>query len=207
MAVVAFAVVAPAGEARGHAPCRPKESRTLRHTKQVRVFELKGRYGGTTVYGCAYSIGRRYRMGDNYVDEPYDGARVAPIRIRGRSIAYVQQWHDHYGSVGAAVFVRDLRDGTLLHSFDRGGGGNSGGCASPPPYSVTDLVLAPTGSVAWIGTKAYCDHHLNEVDAIAGAGELQTLDDAPRVQPTSLAYSNGRISWLNDGKRRSAPLP
>jgi hypothetical protein len=201
-ALVAIAVLlafAPPAEAsRG---CRPHGSKTLRATKTARAYQLHGR-----VYACLHKRGERYRLGVNDLHGGFGGDYVDPIRLRGPFVGFARQWYDHYEATDATVAVKDLRDGRVVHAFSQSGQGLYVCDGAPPPYTVTDLALAPTGGVAWIASVGYCDGEREKVTTMASRRPLEVLDDSSAVGAESLFYAGGSIFWDSGGEQRSAPL-
>jgi hypothetical protein len=196
--LIATALLVAALPATADASCRPHGSKTVRASAAARVYELRG-----TVYGCLYAVGRRYQLG---VNDDELGDYVGPIRLRGRFVGFARQSFDHYGNEGATVVVRNLRNGKVLHSFSDGGGPYT--CeGQSPPYSVTDLALAPSGAVAWIAEVDYCDGTRRQVDTLATGKPREVVEEGYGIDSESLRYAGGSIFWRHfGGEERSAPL-
>jgi hypothetical protein len=205
---VAIALLLPAtSDARR--TCVPKGAKTVRVNGKVHVYKLH-----LEVSACLGRAGKRYPLGRSENVDPYGAWYVSPIRIRGTLVAFAAQSWDHYGATEATVGVIDLRDGRNVHSFGRDGGGPYICEGEPPDYTVTDLALAPSGSVAWIASVDHCEGTSQEVAALtADSEEPALLDEGSAVVANSLTYSNGLALWhrrtgfSGNHEERSAPLP
>jgi hypothetical protein len=203
---VALALLLP-GSAEAARHCQPKGAKVVRASGSVRVYKLHSR-----VYACRGRAGKRYLLGDIESYGGFGGWYVSPIRIRGPLVGFARQSYDHYGSTDATVLVKDLRDGTVLHSFSASGGMHA--CdGEGPPYTVTDLALAPSGAVAWIARVDNCEGTRQEVVTLVDGPDPTVLDDDAAIGAESLRYQNGSIFWSHggwpgpNGAERSAPLP
>jgi hypothetical protein len=203
--LAALLVVAVPPTAEGS--CRPHGSKTVRESSVVRVYETPTRYNGWKVFGCAFEAGTPHRLGTNDYDGIYGGKRVAPLHLRGSLVGYVKQQEDRYYS-GAKIVVMDLRDGKVSRSYQQSGDTFETCDPNRPPYSVTDLALAPSGAVAWIADVGHCDGSRFEVDALESGAPRALLDDSHELESQSLRYTRGSIFWRHSGvnEERSAPL-
>lgn len=205
---VAIALLLPAA-ADAQRTCVPKGAKTVRVDGKVHVYTLN-----LEVSACLGRAGKRYPLGRSEDFDPYGAWYVSPIRIRGALVAFAAQSWDHYGATEATIGVIDLRDGRNVHSFQRDGGGPYVCQGEPPDYTVTDLALAPSGSVAWIATIDQCRGTTQEVASLTrGSEDPALLDEGSAVIDDSLAYSGGLALWdrkTGFGDRREgrgAPLP
>jgi hypothetical protein len=193
---VALVLLLPAPAEAAHR-CPPRGAKVVRTKGRVHVYKLQHE-----VYACLGRTGKRYALGDSDVE-----SFVAPIRIDGSLVGFARQDYDHYGYSEATVVVRNLRDGTILHSFHDSGGAY-GACDA---YSVTDVALAPSGAVAWIADVGSCTASRYEVDAFATGEPHAVLDGDASIEPESLRYAQGSIFWRHrrfggDSEEHSAPL-
>jgi hypothetical protein len=196
--LAALLLAPPADASRG---CRAQGSKTLVATKTARAYQLHRK-----AYACLRSSGERYRLGWNDRNGGFGGDYVEPIRLRGRFVGFARQEFDHYGKHKATVAVKDLRDGRVVRAFHQGGYGEYVCDGAPPPYTVTDLALAPTGGVAWIASVGYCDAYRQKVTTMASGRPIEGLDDSNSVDPDSLSFASGSIFWDHGGEQRRAPL-
>ncbi len=75
-------------------------------------------------------------------------------------------------------------------------------------YSVTGLALDAAGSAAWITRRTGVSGPVGyEVLGAPRKGHAVLMDHGAGIDPRSLALGGGRLSWLDGGVRRSAPLP
>ena len=203
---VALLLLLP-GSAEAAHRCPPKGAKVVRARGSVHIYKLHHE-----VYACLGRAGKRYSLGESENLDPYGASYVSPIRIRGTLVAFARQSWDHYGAADATVVVRDLSDGRTLHSFSQGGGGPYVCEGQSPAYTVTDLALAPSGSVAWIASVGYCDGDRQEVRALTDSSEPALLDEGSGVDAESLRYAGGSIFWVHANRpgsdeERSARLP
>ena len=148
-----------------------------------------------TYSACLYAKPRLYPLPEqNGGHTEFYGTFVTS----GRYIAYV-----HLQAVPATlevpgrVEVLDLKRGVRLGKY----------AAEPRAASstATQILLRPTGAVAWIGEvtgNAAISYSVET--ARAGEHRAVRVDSGPRVRPHSLRRSPGGFSWANDGARRTA---
>jgi hypothetical protein len=71
---------------------------------------------------------------------------------------------------------------------------------------ITDFLVTPVGSVAWI----IHEHHLRESDIRVMTARLSSgttlLDEGPAIVPGSLRLDHGVLSWEDGGVKRSFGL-
>ncbi len=73
---------------------------------------------------------------------------------------------------------------------------------------VTDLVLGPGGSAAWIlERRSYSVAQTLLVYTVARGGSAAVLDQGPDIGATSLTLSSGTLGWWHAGVHRTAPAP
>jgi hypothetical protein len=72
-----------------------------------------------------------------------------------------------------------------------------------PRFSVSDLEVKATGSLAWIESFPGPSYEVHEF--AASTGNL-LLDSGPAIEPNSLAVSTSRVHWTRPGAPFSAPL-
>lgn len=188
-------------------PCSKKGSRTIAASAEARVF-AKGR----SVFGCLYGVNRRFKMhGAELHEDPFYDV-IGLVRLAGPFVAYSTNFGDSRRVDNSTILVvRDLRDGRTLHQWGDGPGYNAG------PHSalsvrITDLELAPSGSVAWIREGQDTD--------LAGApvgpprrtvfkfdqGSETSLDSGTEIEPGSLAFSSSIVYWTKGGAPHSSTI-
>jgi hypothetical protein len=192
--------LAPAGASAAQAKrtCYPAHSTTLAATKSVRVFQTRGFSRDTkthATYGCLLSAKHPYRFVVLDFPEGFEH-----ITIAGHFVSYAA-----YSDCAAdycnpnAVMVQDLRTGR--RTFAEG--------TLVAVAHVSDLVLRPDGTVAWIQTS-YDDNGSVRpgLDVVAG-GPARTpvlLDSGTDVAPGSLALAGPTAYWTKGGQPRSGTL-
>jgi hypothetical protein len=187
-------------EARGLSRCASAGSKTIVASEAARVYRK-----GTTVYGCLYSVGRKFRLG-TAEDLLTDVAYVSPIRLAGRFVAYSQGQSGRDG-YSADLSVRDLRTGRIVRDWQ--GGGPGGRFGTEESYGVSDVVLKRNGSVAWLNDRSRLGDrsHMFYLYKSDADGDLVLLDSGPGIEPGSLALSSGsRVYWTHNGVPHSATL-
>lgn len=184
-----------ASDTAGAAPklrCPGAGGKTVLRTKAVRVFTLPGRFStNRDYYGCVHRKGRAFRI--SLIE--YEGVIIdkRSIRVTGRYVALVQTIPLQDTSADLVV-VRSLVTGRATHVRPRRVLGR-----------VRDLVVKPTGSVAFIHDPS---NAVRQLRVTTTNGET-VVDQGPDIDPTSLELSpDGRsVTYLKAGERRSAPIP
>ena len=187
---------AGAGAAK-HAGCNPPHSTTVAATAKVRVFHTRAFSRETKVhatYGCLLS--RNVAVRFEIPDFPTGYAHIA---IAGRFVAYAS-----YSDCAADycdpnnVIVQDLANGKI--SFADG---------PLQVAEVTDLVLRPTGTAAWIASSFDGNGNLLPTLQVVKAEYRQApvvLDPGPDVARNSLALGGSTLYWMKGAAPASALL-
>jgi len=178
--------------------CSREGSRTVFETRHVRVYRWLDRYIRTErVFACLYSTGRPWSIGDVWEADDHSYSRVEVVVVRRQYIAYVLRDADiHEGPESAAVLVRDLRSGKIVHAYGRAG------------YAIHAVVMNRHGAVAWSGAGDE-EGALPEIRR-SDRGDRHAsrlLDQGSALDMNSLALRGGRLEWRNGAESRSAPLP
>lgn len=177
--------------------CRKQGVRPVTRTAHARVFaRCRGR---ELAYFAQLRDRRPIRL-----DYPRCCEAVRLATLAGRYVAYVQEQvvkdRDEF-----SVRVRDLRSGRYLRHWEEGTFG-----PDPLYYGPSALVLAPTGSVAWINSYNSPDSDdptlRYEVRKSDSTGEALVLDSGPDIDPKSLARSGATVYWRRGGVAQSAEL-
>jgi hypothetical protein len=176
--------------------CREQGVRPITRTTHARVYaRCRGR---ELAYYGQFRTRRPIRL-----DYPRCCVAVRLASLAGRYVAYVQEQvvndRDEF-----SVRVRDLRTGRYLHHWEEGTFG-----PDPLYYGPSALVLAPTGSAAWITSYNSPDGDPTiryEVRKSDSTGDAVVLDSGPEIDPRSLARSGATVYWSTDGTPRSAQL-
>jgi hypothetical protein len=177
---------------RGHSVGCAGVERTLLWTSHARVFHRLRASGDPFVpdtpvaYGCLFSRARALLLDEDF--DPDSDLRL--FRLAGPYVAYAQDFCPM--GCGWNVYVVDLRNGEK-RQISLGSEGSSGGPA-------TDLVLAPSSSVAWI-----VDASPNQVAAQDASGR-RALDSGNTIALSSLELHGSTLTWVKGGVLRSASL-
>lgn len=203
---LAALMLVPAGTAQArHAErtkCTARNAHTILKTETARIFSTPFGDGDARVYGCLYSKNRRYLLGEDSDCDP--GPVVSRLVLRGRYVAFVQTFcnidqSDDY------VMVVDLRNGRGKWRAIASTGQAPDAASST---LVTDLVLSPTGSVAWIADwdansgsstpHPNDDRQVRKLEPGAPEGGM-LLDSGLTIEPRSLGMgsrTSGGYSWI-----------
>jgi hypothetical protein len=206
--VVLISSSAPAAGARHKArpKCPYSAAESVIANGEVEVYGAPGHgaYEGLEVaFGCAYAQGHSYRLG--VIEECLGsssggcGFSFEHETLAGSVIAYTEGVPGHKDS----VFVRDLRNGRLLHRVISVVG------------QITDVVVKSDGAVVWIVENeklSSMEIGYYEVYAIDKSGK-RVLASGNDINPFSLALSSNtyrgappEVYWSQGGKAFSTPL-
>jgi len=188
------------GAASGSPPpsqrCGPAGAATLAADGAGRVYVRGG-----SVIACSSRSGRHYVLGSH--GSCLGGrTRVAPVAVAGPLVAYGTRTCG-VDTSQSAVHVRRLSDGSALRTLTA-----STSIRRPESFvSVTALVLARDGAVAWIavGGSILGGTRFTEVHAFTG-GRARVLDRGAGVDPKLLRLAGGVVRWRHGGAWRSARL-
>lgn len=204
-AVALAASVACSGALAGaihHPDCLPPHAKTITKNPQVRVYSLVASptRGGT--FACLLGRGTTLMLAKS---SGYCCQSISHLILAAAIVAYTEGSRGVDSGCEDIVVVDVARKHTLLRvpnvacyvdagiiSFSR----------------LTDFVLSPHGSVAWIvrlgGARQTATVQVRSAHA-DGTGAV--LDAGPSIVTGSLRLSHGIASWDDAGQRRSAPLP
>jgi hypothetical protein len=198
----------PAADARKKrhkpAPCSLSGSKTLLATRDSRVFYRDDTKKGTvSEYACLFARNKRFLLasGDDSPGGTGDNASLEQLSSGGY-VAFAlshyddsQRYNPSFVGFPWRVVAINLSTGAQL-SFPAFTG-------NPTTASVTDLVLAPDGSFAWIGQSAGNRevHRLN-----AGDAAHTVLDSGAGIQTGSLALGGKTLYWTKAGSPVSAAI-
>jgi hypothetical protein len=161
--------------------------RTLARTVGVRVF-TKHVNRSDPVFVCARESRRSLRIGDRDPDTP---AAVDSFVIAGTMVGFHRYACDRGGLCRMHVVVVNARKRTTVHR------------SAAMEGFLRSLVLAPSGSVAWIRASGLADQL--SVGVIDASGE-RLIDQGPDIDPGSLALGTGHLYWLDGGQPQAAQL-
>jgi hypothetical protein len=141
------------------------------------------------VVGCYKPTGRRTELADPSGADLSE-TTIDDIAIAGRYVGFVERIEDlRSGDDSGYLRVFDLKQGERTTSW-------------PVGRSVADLDLTRGGSFACLNDYSSAGRRMRSVIANG-----TVLDSAPRGHIRSLKIVRGRVTWLRDGRRRSARLP
>ena len=187
LALAASSVSAPAAAdvPQRHRNCVPGKAYAFGASNRVRVFETPARSEYRTGYACDLVTGRRRRLWATQFAQSFSASMV---RFAGTAVAFHERECIKERCFGAVRSV-ELVSGRQVR-------------AHTPDSDVSDIVVAPTGSTAYIARQGL------PVSVVKAAGDgVQTLDRSEHVEPWSLALAaDSRIYWTNAGAPRSARL-
>jgi hypothetical protein len=196
VAAVVLAGVSPADAAKRKAKpsCAKKGSKTVRSSRDARLFTVSGRDAAEHLYGCLRSVGRPVELTEE-TDDIDASSDFDDVRLSGRYAAWRETSTSNDDSCRAdcpssgfdgtteSVSVYDLRRRRTVRRVSAG---------------VTDhaLVLTRRGAVAWLsGTDVFAADR-------SGRRRLDTGATGPR----SLRAEISVVSWVRDGVERFARL-
>ncbi len=217
--------VAPAAQDSGLRRCAGRYAKVEAADAEAQVYApdniREPRYSGT-VYGCTYRRRRSFRLGpDAYGSSSGSAGGVSSFKLNGPIVAFEsgENLYCPEASIGCDpsitsethwIVVRDLRNGRLLHRVP------TGYPLVPRPKFVgvgnaSFIAVARDGSVAWIVQDYERGNALLpppnryfEVYALDTHGE-RLLASGPDIKHY-LRIMRHTVTWINGGKRESAPL-
>lgn len=158
--------------------------RSLAGSAQVRVYEdTRGR-----VFACSLENGRRLLLGDSWTGGSSGSARVNPLAVAGRLVA----WQPQYC---VPLDGCDRTHLTIANVFS----GKRKMRRPLPGLAVTELVLRPNGSAAWIESvdgRRTLRRRDPSGEAVLAEGDVRALALSPR----------STLYWTEGGRARSAEL-
>jgi hypothetical protein len=165
--------------------------------------------GGGEAYACT-------RKGGNLVqlDDPPSGSVAFPkpaIALSGYKLAYAVDTLDNDSEASTDVYVIDTRKPDIEAQQQ--------GTRASTQAKIGSLVLSPTGATAWIS----CDVEQEGNGRIGracsrpgasdrvyrlppGARKPELLAKGRKIDPASLKRRAGHLSWIEDGRRKTATL-
>jgi hypothetical protein len=174
--------------------CGPTAATTLAASAQGRVYA-----SGGSAYGCAAGGHGRIRLGGTR--SCIGSSLVGPVTVRGALTAYALKTCG-VDTGSTVVNVRRLTDGTQLRSAP------AAGPLGPESYTaVSRLVLAKSGSVAWIVSTSSLAAHRRGIEVRrSDARGTALLDSGAAIAIHSLRLTGSTLHWRNGGQLRTASL-
>jgi hypothetical protein len=204
VALCLAASAAAAPKAKGTSPCAAKAGDVVTQNRRVVVL-VRRRGRSLQTLACAASNGKVRLLG------PPGSAKVGSVReqvqnveLAGRWLAY--SWSvDYLDTVASGVVLQpdSLLAPKRFPAFWEG--------ATGAYNNVTQLVLAPSGAVAWIAASS----SPGEPDeqpwaaqvAVAQEGKASALANSRAIGLHSLRLRGRTLSWRNGSQPESARLP
>ena len=177
--------------------CAPAGARVLAAAGGARLYVT-----GSALYGCLAG-GRRTRLGGAPSGSRLGATRVALYAVTPR-YAGIDTLRMGVDTLASSVSIVDLRSGATLASAP----------ASTPEnraesfQSASALVLAPDGTLAWIGSRSAIGSSTPtyEVHALTAAGARRLLASSTKIAPHSLTLHGRTLGWVDGGSAHAATL-
>jgi hypothetical protein len=180
-----------------------KAGSTIAASAGARVYSLPPRNGFEFVYACRYRTGRRVLLGTR--GDCQNQAQVRHVALAGPFVGHSIRSCGIEDEGSSSIAVVDLRTRRTFRSARAVG--------SPPPgvtevsSAVSELVLKPNGSVAWIGVAEHASGSestlVSEVRKIDAGGEA-LVDSGGTLAALALARST--LYWTKDGRASATEL-
>lgn len=203
MAALAFA--GGAAGASGHRPCPPPGARVIARDKAVRVYEA-GTGPNQSVTACLTRNGQRMtliaarRPGGGFLR-----GGIIRIAFSGAIVAYEENQHG-VDSGSDSITVVDVAARRVIRDVSDVGRYVDAGIIFS--LAVTDMVVSPSGAVAWIAAEGrHRELAVRRVRLAPASGPERTLDEGPDIAAEPLKLSAGVLSWWHVGVLRTAPMP
>lgn len=209
----AFATGSAAAIGVSSSKCRPVGSKTLTRDAHARVYTLSTRGPdferdpeSVRVFGCLFGPGRSLLLGTTVPGFRNGSAGqidTEAIAVATPFAAYSTTSQGVDFNI-VSVKVSNLRTGAVFT------------VTQPIPFfgveqvsAVTDIVVAPSGTAAWIGTERSIPRGLRHMTvSLAPLGQPATvLEEGPGIDPESLELHGSQLTWLNEGVLHSAEMP
>jgi hypothetical protein len=177
--------------------CAPQAARLRLASERVQVYRVRGR-----TYACHIKTGKRQALSDYPSSASQTVIWLSAMRLAGDLVGHgivVSRSEDWPG-----VNVRNVRTGRLVHSVEAITA--LGRQDRWLRAYVTDLVLHPSGDVAWIAQNAHVNPVRFEVFKLDTTAGRVLLDASPAIRPESLALSGREIYWINGDEPHSNRL-
>ena len=184
--------------------CTPRGTKTLARSATGRVFlhvdaDDVGAYTGHA-YGCLFASRERFSLSEDVEPDLY----VAAAATAGSTAALAI--YECPTDCGGRIAIIDLTTAQTLREDEVGPLCNQ---PTDEPPEVSALVLAPSGSYAYIADPEYGGGTRppsvkDVVKNVAGTPTL--LDCGTTIAPKSLTLADTTLTWSNGGQPRTAPL-
>jgi hypothetical protein len=211
-----------AGARPGRPTCVVYRCRTLAASAQIRVYQARNRHPAVEIpflssFARWLPTGRLTPLGDNV-----ETTRILKLKLLALAGRFVADATESCGKEGCASSVARLnvqtgrRERATPSTASWELGNLNGKCVGGPPgaLGVTDIIVTPSGTVAWI-MGGSIEVPTNRVDLNSRTVcELPPKSSTPvvvasstRIEPKTLAGIPGRLYWLEGGAPRTAVIP
>jgi hypothetical protein len=193
--------------------CGDANAKTVLQGRDSRVYQrrLRGAPRPFQLFACTRGAE------PTFLDDPRDNVYafgVPAIALAGPLVGYAQTGLDEEGAdFDTSVVVSDLRQPDRLVAF-------APASRVAPLAKVGSLVLRRSGGMAWIacpetdpepiGDRSPSCVRRGALDRVyrlnAGTKRPQLLDKGRSIDPSSLRSRGSSVTWVSNGRRRSAAL-
>lgn len=200
---IALALVATAGSgATGESTrCAPRAAHTIARDRSVRVYSLAGSSPfARRTYACLVRDGATVRLPG--------GQPTARDSLGNFALAETVLGYSDYSfgvdSGCTSITVLDVAHRRTLRSLAQVG------CTVDAGFirlgTVSDLVVTPRGSVAWIVSQGRRGAESFAVHTAQASRPVSLLDQGPAIVPGSLRIAGSQVSWQDGTRRLTATL-
>jgi hypothetical protein len=177
--------------------CR-SSGRTLARTPQVRVSARPSSANDYAVYACLRRTGQTVHLGDMVGDPGAYGDALYAVKAARVYVVY-DSLECQRGECIGGLHVRNMESGVVRHERE----------LTDRDQEVTDDVVTPRGSAAWIRKRIVNATPFYVVRTMDSRGRQHRVGFAPDIDPSSLTYNRQthRASWLQGGNQRGVSLP
>jgi hypothetical protein len=212
-AATALAVIVPVAGGAGssaaapsHRRCPPSGAHQIAHDRLLSVYSTGGGPLEDPIEACLLARGGRMTLLAKRTGQ--GGPAGRGLRVEALSGSIVAYLITSFGvdSGSTDLVIADVAARRVLRDVPAGKYVDAGILGSE---SVSKLVLAPEGAVAWVTSsrEGNTSPTTYVVHAAARSGAPTILDEGPDIGPTSLVLTGRKLSWSRGGIRKSAALP
>jgi hypothetical protein len=188
--------------------CGIPHGHTMIADSQAILYRNIQQFAPSIVYGCAFSRGRSFELGEFPTEGSCSPAGCTHIHhetIAGALVAYEYFSTDGENEDNFLIVVRYLRNGRVLHRVTTG---------MPRPENASSVVgagfaitisLKADGSVAWINEHPLGETTEYQVHALDKTGN-RLLATGMDIDPHSLALAGNTLYWTQGSLPHSTPL-
>lgn len=194
-----LAFASEARAARGERTCRPAGITVLRLNAAVVV----GRKANGVTFACFRATRRVTPLSGPLPPDPFARRVSAQVRaLSGRFVGY--RWSVSQRDGRIKMRVLDARRGSVV--VDEVAFSGAGVSDTQQGFAMTDVLLSPSGGLAWAATLPEYFDGRREVRWARPGGRVSVIAAAPDIEPRSLALSAKYLYWQQAGQAMSTPL-